>query len=355
MRLRAWPAAILVGCSNDATVIPNDAGVADVEEEPRATPDDARVNDAKLPPASGILVNGPDLLSQTGLYSDFSNRTIAPGIIPFEPRWPSWSDGALKQRWIQVPQGKTVDTTDMNQWSFPIGTKLWQEFTYGKVVETRFLWKQGDDWPNWWMGAYVWRQDGSDADYSEKGVVDVLGTGHDAPSQLSCVLCHNGVTDVGIGFSALQLSAPQNSQLALFSSMGLLSKPATQEYEPPGTGVTRDALIDLHAECGNCHVETSKLYMKQTQLVLRLRLGDATPQDTGAYAAIGMKAKHQSPLYGDYNIYPGRPDLSQVLIRIALRDNGQWQMPPLDTKKIEVSDVKAVSDWIAALPPGPDL
>jgi hypothetical protein len=355
MRARAWTVAILVGCSSDNGVIPNDSGVPDVEEERRVAPVDARVNDTTSPPASGILVNGPALLSQTGLYSDFGNRTIAVGIIEFAPRFPSWTDGATKRRWVRVPQGQTVDTADMNQWTFPVGTKFWQEFTYGKIVETRFLWKQGDGWPNWWMGAYVWRQDGSDADYAAQGIVNVLGTGHDAPSQLSCALCHDGVADVGIGFSALQLSAPQNSQLALYSSMGLLSKPAIQEYEPPGTGVERDALVDLHAECGNCHVESSKLFLKQTRMVLRLRLVDATPQDTGAYAAIGMTAKHQSPYYGDYNIYPGRPDLSQVFIRMCVRDNGQWQMPPWDTKKIEVSDVKTVSDWIGSLPPGADL
>ena len=344
---------LVVGCSSDPIAIASDAGASDAGDERNVPRSDARVNDAKS--SSGLLVTGPALLSETGLYSDFANRSIAPGIIEFAPRFPSWSDGATKRRWIRIPQGQTIDTSDMNQWSFPIGTKLWQEFTFGKIVETRFLWKQGDDWANWWMAADVWRQDGSDADYVEQGKVDVLGTGHDAPSQLTCVLCHDGVRDVVIGFSALQLSAPQDSQLAVFSSMGWLSKPATREWEPPGTGVTRDALVDLHAECGNCHVETSKLYMKQTQLVLRLRLGDATPQDTGAYAAIGMKVKHQSPYYGDDAIVPGRPELSQVLIRMSLRDNGQWQMPPWDTKKIEVSDVKHVADWIASLPPGADL
>jgi hypothetical protein len=156
MRARGWAVAILVGCYNEA-VIPNDSGAPDVEEEPGVVPADARVDTKPPPPASGILVSGPALLSQTGLYSDFANRTIATGIIEFAPRFPSWTDGATKRRWILIPQGKTVDTTDMNQWTFPAGTKLWQEFTYGKIVETRFLWKQGDGWSNWWMGAYVWR------------------------------------------------------------------------------------------------------------------------------------------------------------------------------------------------------
>lgn len=350
-----WGVLLLAACSANEGVNAVDSGVADALDEPVVTPPDARV-DAKPPPESGIRVTGPALLSQTGLYSDFKNRTIAPGLIEFTPRWSLWSDGAEKRRWMKLPQGKTVDTADMNQWTFPDGTKFWKEFKVGStIVETRFLWRQGDGWQNWWMGSYVWRQDGSDADYVEPGLANVLGTGHDAPSQVDCVRCHMGVMDVGIGFSAIQLSAPQSSQLALYSSMGMLSKPATQEYDAPGSGTTKDALISLHANCGHCHVESSWLFAKQTQMVLRLRLTDVSPQDTGAYAAIGLKAKHEDPFYGIYNIYPGRPDLSQAWVRMNVRDNGIWQMPPVGTKLKDTDGVKVVALWISSLPPMNDL
>src|SRR5581483_6959425 len=88
---------------------------------------DARAPDAKPVRASGILVDGPLLLSQTGLYSDFASRTIAPGNAAYAPRWPSWMDGATKRWWIRIPERRTIDTSDMDRWTFPDGTKLWQE------------------------------------------------------------------------------------------------------------------------------------------------------------------------------------------------------------------------------------
>lgn len=360
--MRPWAGALLffIACTTGEGINPLDAGVAETEVSDAGI-DHSGHDTGPVPPTSGILVKGPLVLSQSGLYSDFAKRTITPGILEFTPRWPLWSDGAEKRRWIQLPQGKTIDSTDMNQWSFPVGTKFWKEFSVaaadgGKtIVETRLLWKQGDGWANWWMGSYVWRQDGSDADYVEQGQAGVLGTSHDAPSQVDCVRCHNSVIDVAIGFSSIQLSAPSNSQLSLYSAMGMLSKPATQEYDAPGSGTTKAALTDLHANCGHCHVETGWLYLKQTKLVFRLRTTDLVPQDTGAYAAIGMKAKHEHPTYGTYNIYPQRPDLSQAWLRASVRDNGIWQMPPVCTKILDTVTVKDVGEWITSLPPGQDL
>jgi hypothetical protein len=326
-----------------------DAGAMDAKA-------DVRDAAGEVPPEmAGILVKGPDLLSQTGLYADIKTRTIAPGVIEFAPRWALWSDGADKRRWIQLPQGKTIDTTDMDQWVFPVGTKLWKEFTVsGKVVETRLLWKVDDKgWRYWWMASYRWRQDGSDADVVIYGDPNALGTGWEIPTQVDCVRCHFGIADVGIGFSAIQLSAPQNSQLSKFAGMGWFSKPPMQEFDAPGTGTEHDALAYMHANCGHCHVDTSQLYAQQTKLLLRLRTTDTTPQVTGAYAAIGMMAKHNyDPMYGAYNIVAGKPDQSQVWLRMNVR--GYWQMPPIATKKIDMTGTSLVGQWIAGLP-SPDM
>ena len=304
---------------------------------------------------SGIVVRGPLVLSETGLYSDFDARVLAPGVLEYAPRWPVWNDGAAQRRWIQLPPGKKVDTSDMDQWTFPEGTKLWMALEVdGVPVETRFLWKRGTGWDHWWMAAYVWREDASDADFFEEGAKNVLGTTHDVPTQTQCVQCHDGVVDVGVGFSALQLSAPKDSQLARFSSMGMLAPPATREYEPPGIGASRDALVALHANCGNCHVETSRLYWQQTRSSLHLRVGDTTVEQTGAYQAVGLKIRHIDDVYGLYFFYPGNPSLSQAWLRMNVRTL-EWAMPPFDTKEIDIASVSAVGHWIQGLPPMQDL
>jgi len=343
---------VVLACSTSEQIT-RDASV-DVAVEKIQTADvvDAASDpDAQMPEESGIVVNGPAVLSQSGLYSDIGTRTIAPDVIEYTPRWSLWSDGAEKRRWIQVPKGQQIDTSNIEQWSFPIGTKLWKEFKVGTtIVETRFLWKQGNDWTQWWMGAYRWRVDGSDADYEKLGEANALGTDHDVPSQLDCTRCHaKTVVDVGIGFSALQLSAPQNSQLAKFAAMGWFTNAPAKEWDAPGQGIEHDALAYMHANCGHCHNENGWLYMKQTQLVLRLRTTDVTPQQTGAYAAINLMVKHnQDPMYGMYAIVGGAPSKSQAWLRMNVR--GYWAMPPVCTKKIDTAAVQTVGTWISSLP-----
>jgi len=73
---------------------------------------------------------------------------------------------------------------------------------------------------------------------------------------------------------------------------------------------------------------------------------------TGAYAAIGMPAKHNDPKHGIINIVAGKPDESQVYKRMELRDF--WAMPPVGTEIIDGPNLKIVGDWITSLPPMQD-
>ena len=90
----------------------------------------------------------PPMLSATGLYVDGSTDELAPGVHPYEPRYVLWSDGADKQRYLFIPEGSQIDTADMDEWRFPVGTKVWKEFSRdGKRLETRLFWKTE---PNGW-------------------------------------------------------------------------------------------------------------------------------------------------------------------------------------------------------------
>src|SRR5512143_1473328 len=84
----------------------------------------------------------PAHLSQTGLYTDFRAKTLAPGFIEFVPANVLWSDGAVKHRWYKLPAGATIDSTDMNHWKAPVGTKFSKKVSRdGKRVETRLIWR----------------------------------------------------------------------------------------------------------------------------------------------------------------------------------------------------------------------
>jgi hypothetical protein len=82
---------------------------------------------------------GPEKLSETGLYSDIATKTLAPDVMSYSVRFPLWSDGADKQRFLYLPAGSQIDTSWMDVWTFPIGTKAFKQFSLAGLIETRML------------------------------------------------------------------------------------------------------------------------------------------------------------------------------------------------------------------------
>lgn len=336
----------------------NDAVASDAASD--ASPDSAA--DAANEFDTGVPVyDGPAHLSETGLYSDFVARTVAADVLPYNVRYELWSDGAEKARWLHLPLGTQVDTSEMNRWAFPVGTKVWKEFRVAGVpVETRLLEKRHDGEGGWLMIAFVWRADGSDADAAPLGQVDAGGTPHDVPAQTDCVLCHQekraqalggwSFGDVLNGVAAIQLSAEGgNGSLSLLASRGLLSAPPSGEFEVPGTGVVKAALGYLHANCGHCHDDLVPL-SRSRQLRFRLRVTDTTPETTKTYqTTIGVAAVHTELGFDGVIVVPGDPDHSQLYQRISSR--GATQMPPLATEVVDPTGSATIRDWIAGLPP----
>lgn len=320
-----------------------------------APPLDLALGDAATPPDFVTLfdlspVTGPMLLSQTGLYGDFPSRALAPGVFAFVPRYPLWSDGADKERYLLLPPGTKIDSSDMDGWFFPVGTRAWKQFSVGgTVVETRLLEKVYNDPSGWWEVAYLWKPDGSDAVATPAGQDNALGTAHLVPSQKDCNLCHVGVADVLIGVSALQLSAADGKgPLSRLAALNLLSNPPSAEFQAPGTGVVQDALGYLHGNCGHCHNRFSDVWRDQTRMTLRLSVNDRVPEQTGAYSFIGKKTIHTSPAGSQVAIVPGQPEKSQLYERMGYRD--LWAMPPVCTKIVDTAGRKTLHDWILGLP-----
>ena len=68
----------------------------------------------------GCGEDGGDTLEQTGLYDEV--------VWELTPQFASWSDGATKRRWLHLPAGEVINTDDMDNWVFPVGTRAWKEF-----------------------------------------------------------------------------------------------------------------------------------------------------------------------------------------------------------------------------------
>src|SRR5690606_29357474 len=130
---------------------------------------------------------------------------LASGVEPFEPRFPLWTDGAAKRRWIALPPGTTIDTSDPDRWVFPPGTRLWKEFTRDDVrVETRLLERRPDG--SWRVVAYQWKDEQTDAEARPDVVQNASTADHDIPSRDDCRSCHSQSPTRVLGFGALQLA-----------------------------------------------------------------------------------------------------------------------------------------------------
>jgi hypothetical protein len=312
----------------------------------------------------------PPALQGTGLYADFAKLQVDARHLPFSPQYPLWTDGATKRRWISLPSSSTIDASDPDAWTFPIGTRLWKEFSFaGRRVETRYMERQPDG--RWLYAAYAWSEDGRDTQLvSERGRRNAYpladGQTHTIPSVSDCKVCHQGSRAEVLGFSALQLSPlrdpgaphadPSPAGVDLYSLVenGLLSGLPQSPLETPpsivaASAAERAALGYLHGNCGHCHNEQGPL--RNVGLFLRQTTAGAVPSVIAS--TFNHPVKKPSPgLSPDaiMRIEPQHPYRSALLQRVASRSPA-LQMPPLGTELVDHDAVDLLQRWIAQSEP----
>jgi hypothetical protein len=320
-------------------------------------PDDSVLADCAVGPAGE-----PTELRCTGIYADWDTKTLASGVRPYDPGLRLWSDGAVKTRWIYLPPGTQIDTSDMDEWTFPAGTKLWKEFVVGGVrLETRMVWKRpADSNGGWYLTTYRWSADQSRADELTAGEINADGNGYEIPNQNACVQCHQGRLDVVMGFEVVSLSSPAASGLTMarLQSENLLTAPPTAPLAIPGDAPTVAALGYLHANCGiACHNRGNG----QTDSALLMRLDVATldsVQHTDAWVT-GMNVPAYFLLAGTTQqkvFAPCSPSTSAAYYRMSVRDgiNGiptGNQMPPIGSHQPDPTGLAILAAWLNDQPP----
>lgn len=314
--------------------------------------------DCSKPSAAGSLTTRlPCVLSATGLYAA-DMVALAAGVHPYAPSFELWSDGATKQRWILLPAGSKIDTSDMDYWSFPLGTKLWKEFTRDGVrVETRLIEKQASG--SWYTVAYQWRADQKEADAVPNGVMNASGTQHDIPNNDQCLTCHSQTPDKALGFSAIQLAhdkqlqpaSPLEWTLGTLMADGLLSAPPAAVFSVPGTELDRKFFGYLHANCGHCH-NPKGTANSQTGLDMWLKVADLKGAVSQFSVYQGIFGTDIAWLDGDHpaapkRVAPGSLADSAVYQRF-IKKAETWSMPPLGTELVDPEAKKLMEDWIGA-------
>jgi hypothetical protein len=307
-----------------------------------------------------------------GLYRDGSCEALAEGVRPYRPRYPFWSDGATKERFVLLPKGARIDASDDDFWVYPKGTVLFKTFYLnGLKLETRII-EKVDDQPdaeiseNWSFRAYAWREDQRSVelvtDVGLDGRENVLGTTHDVPSHGECLRCHQRAgQDALNGFSAIQLNH-------VFTPLGLdqlidegavdspLGEALVERAVVPGDPLDQAALGVLHTNCGICHGGDEP----PAGLSLRLRVDDQKVKDTAVYeTAVGRPLRRWTGRVGPSGPYalridPGTPLQSGIIGRMSTLGRGE-KMPPVAIEQINEDGRAKLWTWIARLKRGPKL
>jgi hypothetical protein len=308
--------------------------------------------------------NPPTKLVCTGLYGNMRTKTTADGVRAYTPAEPLWSDGAEKYRFILLPPGKKIDASDPNEWSFPIGTKVWKEFRVdGKRVETR-LFQKGPD-KLWDHRTYAWNKAESAAEISQGGDVPSPDGGvYHIPTKDECEQCHRGRTDRVLGFEAVSLGLDGAKGVTLddLVSEHLISpvpKLTSLEVGDDGTGLAAKPLTWLHINCGvTCHNSNSGATAQGAKMRLRLDPEELDGRAPGAFESmmttVGVTVN--TPTWnGQTRIIPGDPSHSLLVELITKRisdgSDANNQMPPIASRVVDKEDTDEVIAWIMAMKP----
>ena len=314
-----------------------------------------------VPPDTGL----PTDVFCVGLYTNHDQSQVSQDVMPYMPGIVLWSDGAEKHRYLYLPPGTQIDTSNMDVWQFPVGTKVFKEFRLqGTLVETRAMSKR--DAATWDVGTYVWGSDGASATLNTDTKGTVLPSGYEIPGVKDCDKCHHGGADRLLGVEAIALALPQTQGLPLSElvNRGLVSPPpptTTIALPEDATGKAADAIGYLHMNCGvSCH--SNRGLGNDTGLLMRLRadeiwpLTPGTPSATAQQTDIYAKSVNSAPTTGavadhfpgTVRISPGSRDSSLIWLLPHRRD--QYQMPPLVSHVVDEAGTKMIADWIDALP-----
>jgi hypothetical protein len=305
------------------------------------------------PPTGSLLSEPlrelPAQLSEVGVYRSLPALTPSRVALEYEPGYPLWSDGGLKQRLLVLPAGETIDAADPEVYEFPLGTLIFKTFSYrtpsspdvAVPVETRLLRATDDGWE---LSAYAWNESATDAALlelrrGEKRTVladDGSEVEHSIPSRLECQYCHESSASPVLGINELQLAKSGDlEQLRALLEPAPAEPPAALPEHGP---LTTQVLGYLVGNCVNCH-NGSNGASSSFDLRPDVALENLIDQPTMSSAtAEGIR------------VVPGNPNESVLFAAVAGDSDIEVKdMPPVGVALRDASAIDLLRDWIVAL------
>ena len=320
------------------------------------------------PPPSRSL---PKLLSQTGVYADLKTMTPQDFLIPYSVNSPLWSDGAVKSRWMALPDNTKIHFASQGEWQFPAGTVFMKTFqlpvddtdpTVLRRLETRLLVRDTNGYV--YGASYKWRADGSDADLVTAGITEDIpvktATGTRIqhwfyPGRQDCLTCHTTAAGGVLGVKTRQLNGNYtypngvtDNQLREWSHLGLfdatLTKPQIAHLEKLVAVTDKHASLEwrvrsyFDANCSQCHRPGGAEAFFDARFDTPL----------AKQGIINGPVANPLGIPGAKIVVPDDLNRSILLHRISVL--GEEQMPPLARNVDDTNGIQTVAQWIDSLP-----
>ncbi|NKI32006.1 PQQ-dependent sugar dehydrogenase, partial [Croceivirga thetidis] len=343
------------------------------------------VNLYRLVPTELDVATIPSTLSETGAFSSLEDLTVVDGFIPYELIDPFWSDGALKKRWLAIPNdgthntpGERISYSENGDWDFPTGTVIIKHFEFPidennpsltKKIETRFSIKGEDG--NFYFLTYNWNDQETEAFLQETGIeepiqVTTLGGGTKTvqwhfPSNAECIGCHNSTTKGSLGLRTRYLnkdftyesSGITANQLVTLSHLGIIE----QNISDTNTSnfLTHSSIYDTNASleqrarsyldlnCAYCHRPGASGDRANFDLRLTNSLDETGLLNAEANTPLGLSPTEKI-------IDPGNASNSILYHRVNSVDPS-IMMPQLAKNEIDIEGVTLLEQWINQLNP----
>lgn len=315
----------------------------------------------------------PRLLSQTGVFRDTARLVPSTGVISYAIQAPLWSDGAVKMRWVAVPELGGVRVSDDAPWRMPDGTVFVKHFEMAmnegqpglrRRLETRLLVAARGG--SYYGVTYKWREDSSDAELLLDAELESLSiTDEDGatreqpyyyPGARDCSTCHNASAGYVLGMRTRQLNRPHEyrpdfpaiNQLVAWSGWGLLDREfdntaallSPQLADPTDESASPQERVRAYwdGNCSMCHAGSE---------------GTVTGWDARAITPFELQGLDQaprsaSPEVASLLIAPGAPAESYIYQRAATV-TAPLRMPPLGRNSIDDAYLDLLERWISSL------
>lgn len=293
----------------------------------------------------------------------------ADGVMPYELSTPLFSDHTIKDRFIVLPEGKTIGYKADGIVDFPAGTIIIKNFSSvypdgsERRLETRLLVLDPFD-NKWKVMNYLWNEAQTEAVKHIRGenltisVKDEAGklinVNYKVPNTNDCKSCHNNngeILPIGPKIRSLNFtpSFSSKNQLEDWSAKGKLTGlPSSGVPKLPDWSDKVNFTLDerarayLDMNCAHCHKEGGPA--AYTGYWVDYAVTDSFK--LGIYKSPIAAGPGSGPF--KYDVVPGKPDSSIVIYRMN-STKPAIAMPETARSIVHEKGVELIREWISSL------